>query len=58
MRVFYRKLFGFVTPYIWYIWRTINLVNWEVMHIGGHFSLVNRVILFIIHMILSSVGIH
>ena len=35
-----------------------KLVNWEVIHIGGHFSLVNRAILFTIHMILSSVGIH
>ena len=32
------------------------------MHIGGHLSLVNRVILectlFIIHVIISSIGVH
>ena len=29
--------------YMWYIWQTISLANWDVMYIGGHFSLVNRV---------------
>ena len=38
---------------------TICLANWDIMHIGGHFSLANRVILsvhcFVIHVIISSV---
>ena len=33
-----------VLLYMWYIWRTISLANWNTMHIGGHSSLVNRVI--------------
>ena len=34
-------------PYTRYIWRTISLVNRDVVHIGGHFSLANKVIEFI-----------
>ena len=27
------------------IWRTISMVNWDVMHIGAHLSYANRAIL-------------
>ena len=47
--------------YVQYIWRTISLVNWDIMHIGRIFSLTNRTIFsahcFIKHMIISSVGL-
>ena len=33
------------TVFTWYIWRTISLANWDVMHIGGDFRLPNRAIL-------------
>ena len=40
----------FHIPYMRYIWQTISLVNWDIklMHIGGHFSFANRVILSVL----------
>ena len=50
-----------------YIWQTIILTNWGVMHIGRHFSLANRATLSV-HCLLmlhnthdytvGSVGVH
>ena len=42
-------------------WQTVHLVNWDVMHIGGHSSLANGNIectVFIILVIISSVDVH
>ena len=41
----YNDVHYMAIPNTQYIWCTLSLVNWDVIHIGRHFSLVNRAIL-------------
>ena len=37
-KISYLHSYAIILLYMWYIWQTISLVNWDVMHIRRHFS--------------------
>ena len=47
-----------IIPYTQYIWQTISLVNWHIMHNLVWQTGKIEYALFITHMIISSVGVH
>ena len=55
-----RQTDGFSASHTRYIWQTISLVNWDIMHICRHFNFDKQddieCTLFITHMIISSTG--